>query len=108
MTEECLNSLMPQTNKNFEIIVVDNGSTDGSPKYLIKKFPKINLIQNKKNLGYAEGNNIGVKNAKGSFILILNNDVVLDKNFLKEVWKNKTKADILGVKNYYYDKKNIL
>ncbi len=108
ITEECINSLMPQINKNFEIIVVDNGSTDGSLKYLGKKFPNIKLIQNKENLGYSEGNNIGVKNSKGKFILILNNDVIVDKNFLKEIWKNKNKANILGVKNYYYNHKNIL
>ncbi len=108
MTEECLNSLMPQVNANFEVIVVDNGSTDGSVKYLKDKFSKIQLIESKENFGYAGGNNLGVKNARGNHILILNNDVVLDKNFLKEIWKNKDKADILGVKNYYYDKKNII
>lgn len=107
-TEECLNSLMPQLNKNFETILVDSASTDGSAKYLRRKFPKLKIIQSKKNLGYAGGNNLGVKNAKGNYILILNNDVVLDKNFLKEIYKNKNKADILGVKNYYYDKKDIL
>ena len=108
MTEECLNSLIPQMNKNFEIILVDNGSTDGSVEYLKKKFPKIKIIESQKNRGYAGGNNLGVKYAKGDYILILNNDIVVDKNFLREIWKNKDKAEILGVKNYYYDKKNIL
>lgn len=108
MTEKCLNSLIPQINKNFEIIIVDNASADGSPKYLRKKFPKIKLVQSKKNLGYAGGNNLGVKNAKGDYYLILNNDLIVDKNFLKEISKNKDNADILGVKNYYYNKKDIL
>ena len=108
MTEECLNSLMPQLNKNFEVLVVDNASTDGSVEYLKKKFKKIKLIRSKENLGYAGGNNLGVKKAKGNYILILNNDIILDKNFLKEIWKHKDDADILGVKNYYYDKKNII
>ena len=108
MTEECLNSLIPQINNNFEIIVVDNASTDGSVKYLKQKFSKIKIIESRENAGYAGGNNLGVKNAKGEYILILNNDIIVDKNFLQEIWKNKDKADILGVKNYYYDKKNIL
>jgi len=108
MTEECLNSLLPQITTSFEVIVVDNGSTDGSLEYLKKKFPFIKLIKNKENLGYAGGNNLGVKNAKGNYVLILNNDIVLDNNFLKEILKHKNKADILGVKNYYYDKKNTI
>lgn len=108
MTEECLNSLIPQINNNFEIIVIDNGSTDGSSKYLKKKFPKIKIIESSINRGYAGGSNLGVRNAKGNYILILNNDIILDKKFLQEIWKHKDDADILGVKNYYYDKKNIL
>jgi len=108
MTEGCLNSIMPQVNKNFEIIVVDNGSTDGSAKYIKNKFPSVNIIESPVNLGYAGGNNLGVQSVKGNYVLILNNDVIVDKNFLYEIWKNKDKADILGVKNYYYDNKNIL
>jgi GT2 family glycosyltransferase len=108
ITEACLDSIKKQTSKDYEVILIDNASTDGSSKYLKKKFPFIKLIQNKKNLGYAGGNNLGVKQVKGDYILILNNDVVLDKNFLKELWINRKKADILGVKNYYFDKKNVI
>lgn len=108
ITEECLNSIKKQTFKNYEIILVDNASTDGSLEYLKKKFPKISLIQNKENYGYAKGNNIGIKKAKGEWILILNNDIILDKNFLKELDKHKNKADILGTKNYFYDKPKII
>jgi GT2 family glycosyltransferase len=105
---ECLDSIEAQKFKNYETLVVDNASTDNSQDIVKKDFPKMRLIQNKKNKGYAGGNNEGVKKAKGRWILILNNDVVLDKNFLKELWANKNKADILGVKNYYFDKKKIL
>jgi GT2 family glycosyltransferase len=107
-TEDCIKSLNRQTLKNFEIIVVDNASSDGSVEYLKKKFPKIKIIKAKTNLGYAGGNNLGVKKTKKDFILILNNDTVLDKNFIKEMWNNKNKADILGSKNYYFDKKYLL
>jgi GT2 family glycosyltransferase len=108
ITEECLNSIKKQTFKDYEIILVDNNSTDGSSEYLKKRFPKINLIQNKENYGYAKGNNIGIKKAKGDYVLILNNDIILDKNFLKELDKHKNKADILGAKNYFYDKPKII
>lgn len=65
----------------FEIIVVDNASRDGSEEWMKqqypqKAFPNIQYIQNSKNLGYAAGNNIGIKQAKGRYILILNYDVI--------------------------------
>ena len=108
MTEECLNSLINQVDDNSEIIVVDNGSTDGSVNYLRKKFEKIIIIESKNNLGYSGGNNLGVEKSKGEYILILNNDLILDENSIKEIIKNKDNADILGFKNYYYDQKNII
>ena len=108
ITKDCLNSMKKQINKNYEIILIDNGSIDGSPEYLKKKFSFVRLVQNKENLGCSKSYNLGVKKSKGNYIMILNNDVVLDKNFLKELWKNKDKADILGVKNYFFDRKNVL
>jgi len=65
---------------NYEFIIVDNGSTDGSIEF-IKKLKKIKLIENKENLGYGKGKNIGVKHAKGEFVLLLDNDIVIN-NFL--------------------------
>ena len=108
ITSGCLKSIKNQSFKEYEIIVVDNASSDGSQEYFKKKFPKVKLIENKENLGYAGGNNIGIKKANADYILILNNDTILDKNFLEELWKERNKADILGVKNYYFDKKNLV
>ena len=108
ITEQCINSIKKQTFKDYEIIVVDNASTDGSISYLKNKFPKIKFIHNKQNLGYAGGNNVGIKKTKGEWVLILNNDTILDKNFLDELWKNRGKADILGVRNYYFNERNII
>jgi len=72
---------------NYEFIIVDNGSTDGSTAF-IKKFKKIKLIENKENLGYSKGKNIGVKNAKGKYILLLDNDILIkDKDVLNELSK---------------------
>jgi len=107
VTADCLESIKKQTFKNYEVILIDNGSTDGSSPYLKKKFPFVKLVQNKKNLGYAGGHNSGIKKAKGDYFLILNNDVVLANNFLEELWKNRKKADILGIKNYFFDKKDV-
>ncbi|MDD4156762.1 MAG: glycosyltransferase family 2 protein [Candidatus Cloacimonetes bacterium] len=61
---------------NYEFIIVDNGSIDGSIE-LIKEFEKIRLIENRENLGYSKGKNIGAREAKGEYILSLDNDILL-------------------------------
>ena len=107
VTADCIESIKKQTFKDYEVLLIDNGSTDGTVKYLKKKFPFIKLVENKKNIGYAGGHNSGISKAKADYILVLNNDVVLDKNFLQELWNNRNKADILGIKNYFYDKRDV-
>lgn len=82
---KCLSSLAQQTYKQFEIIFVDNGSKDNSVAYVKKNFPHVKIILNKKNLGFAGGNNVGYKHAKGEYILLLNNDTWVEKNFLKKI-----------------------
>lgn len=78
----CLRSLGKITYKHIEIIVVDNGSTDGSGKFVKKKFPGVRVIENSKDFGFAKGNNIGVRYAKGTHVLLLNNDTLVDPIFL--------------------------
>lgn len=81
--EECLDSVLNQTYKNMEVIVVDNASKDGSLEILRDKYmSKIMLIENDKNLGFAEGNNVAYKKANGEFIALLNNDAVADNEWL--------------------------
>jgi len=70
---------------NYEIIVVDNNSSDNSKEILIKE--KIVLIKNPENSGFAKGNNIGVKQAKGEYFLFLNSDMELIDNTLMEMFK---------------------
>ena len=76
----CLKSIYQNCSLNYEIIVIDNNSIDDSVFYLKKYFPKIRLIQNKKNYGYAKANNQGVKLAKNEFVVILNPDTQIKKN----------------------------
>ena len=59
---DCITSLENQTYKNHEIILVDNASSDSSVELVQKNFPKVHIIKNEENLGFAEGNNIGIKN----------------------------------------------
>jgi len=83
--EDCLNSLLNQSFQDFEIILVDNNSNDGSAEYLKQNFILDNmfLIESKMNLGFAGGNNLGFGHCKGEFIVLLNNDTVADKDWLK-------------------------
>ncbi len=82
LIDECLDSLSEQSYKNFEIILVDNGSTDGSSEYIAKKYPNINLLPQRNNLGFSGGVNIGIKNARGKYIALLNNDAFVDPDWL--------------------------
>lgn len=82
LLKACLPSLKKINYKNFEIILVDNGSIDNSINFTKKIFPTSKIIHNKTNLGFAKANNQAIKQAKGELILFLNNDTKVTPNFL--------------------------
>jgi len=88
---DCLNSLKKQTYKNYNVILVDNNSSDNSIKLAKKLYPKIKIIANNINCGFAKGNNLGIKealkNINVKYIACLNIDVEVDKDWLKELVK---------------------
>lgn len=76
--KDCFESIYNNCKSlDFEIIVVDNNSSDNSVEFIKNEFPNIILIESKKNLGFAGGNNLGVEYANGEYILLLNNDTIL-------------------------------
>jgi len=79
----CLKALSEQTFKDFEILTIDNASTDGSLEYIQEFFPWVKIIKSEKNLGFAKAHNQIISWTKGDYVLLLNQDVVLDKNFLQ-------------------------
>ena len=83
---DCCESVVKTNYDNFEIIVVDNASEDKSYIKCKEKFESIHLIENEKNLGYCEGNNVGIKSAKGEFIVILNPDTTVEPDWLNELF----------------------
>jgi len=83
--EMCLSSLFSQTYDDFEVILVDNGSWDGSSEYVEEKFPRVRIVRNEENLGFAGGVNSGIRQARGEKILTLNNDTKADKEFIKSL-----------------------
>ena len=81
----CVESIFKTKYDNFEVIVVDNSSKDDSHNKCKEKFGKIRLIENEENLGYCEGNNVGIRQAKGNFLVILNPDTVVEPTWLQEL-----------------------
>jgi GT2 family glycosyltransferase len=79
----CLQSIFDGTHSiSFEVIVSDNGSTDGSPERIRRTFPTVRVIENGANLGFAKGNNVGIKACTGEYILILNPDTIVHNQIL--------------------------
>ena len=83
--DDCLGALAGQTLRNFEVILVDNGSADGSAAYVREMYPWVTLVELPDNAGFAEGNNRGLEVAHGEFIVTLNNDTKVDPRFLEEL-----------------------
>ena len=100
--EQCVLSVQSALSSiDSEIIVVDNNSSDDSCEMVKKHFPTVKLIQNKENLGFSKGNNIGVDLAKGEYVCILNPDtVVAEDTFLKTLAfaKKQKELGIIGCK----------
>jgi GT2 family glycosyltransferase len=96
--KKCLNSVKNQKIPYYEVIIVDNASTDGSVEYLKNNYPEFTLIVNKENLGFATAVNQGIKSSKGEYIFLLNNDTELEvkciSNLINCIEKDET---IFGV-----------
>ncbi|HKI79601.1 MAG TPA: glycosyltransferase family 2 protein [Ignavibacteriaceae bacterium] len=106
----CLSSLEKFTsNLNYEVIVVDNNSTDGDIAEIVNNYQNACLIKNSKNLGYAVANNIGAERAEGKYLLILNNDIIFIENSIKKVFdfvENKSGEVVVGCRLLNKDKSN--
>jgi GT2 family glycosyltransferase len=80
---ECLKCIEEQTYRNFDLYIVDNNSTDNSIAIIKKRFPECKIIAQKQNLGFGKAHNLIIDEANSEYILILNQDVFLDKNYLE-------------------------
>jgi hypothetical protein len=74
-----------QSYHNFEVIFVDNKSTDGSVQHVKSNYPWIEVVQNSDNFGFAKGNNIGARHANGAYLIFLNNDTIVDRKWLENL-----------------------
>lgn len=107
--QECVGSLRESSFKDFEIILVDNGSSDGSVAFLKEAYPEVKLLELGKNLGLSIASNRGVELAKGKYLFFFNNDTVADRELLAELVRNMesdSSIGICGCKTLTYDGAN--
>lgn len=86
----CVESVLKTNYSNIEVLVVDNASKDQSHLKCKEKFDKIHIIENKENLGYCEGNNVGMRHANGDFVVVLNPDTIVSPNWITELFSAYT------------------
>jgi GT2 family glycosyltransferase len=79
----CLNALRAQSFREFQAVLVDNGSTDGSIEYVEEQFPEVHVIALPENLGFCGGNNLGIKATSGEYVALLNNDTEVTPEWLR-------------------------
>jgi len=99
-TRKCIESIMAHTRLPFELVIVDNNSTDGTRSYLKnlqRKYENVHVIFNKENRGFGAGNNQGAELAKGQYLLFLNNDVLVYENWLETLVASIEKDDRIGM-----------
>jgi GT2 family glycosyltransferase len=103
----CLTSLMTQTLRNVEIVLVDNASTDDTLALLERQAPHLPLIRNERNLGFAGGMNAGIRAAHAPLLVLVNQDVVLDPRCLEQIalaFAEDQRVGAVGAKLYYPDR----
>lgn len=107
--KDCIKSIIQNTNYPwYEIVVVDNASSDGTIDFLKKNFPTVRIVANEKNLGNTEGINICIESAKGNYVFILDNDTEVTKGWLTEIVrlaKSDPSIGICGSLPFWYDYK---
>ena len=84
-------------NDKMEVIVIDNASKDDEATEIEKKFPYVSVIRSKKNLGYAGGNNLGIKTAKGKYLFIINNDTIFKDFYVQSLIERLESSSDIGI-----------
>lgn len=107
--DDCFNSLRQQTFTDFEILLVDNGSTDGTQEYVREKYPEVKLLELDRNYGFTGACNAGWQAASGEFIILLNNDTEVDPNWLAEIvsaFQRRPDVGIVASKMLLFDRRD--
>jgi GT2 family glycosyltransferase len=111
LTCALIDSLQKVTYPNVEIVVVDNGSPEDATPIITERYPEVTFVRSDKNLGFAGGNNLGIKASKGKYLLFLNNDTEVDPGFLEplvNLFETNPQAGVASSKLIYYNSDNII
>jgi len=109
--DDCLNSLRQQTFKDFEIVLVDNGSQDGSVAYLQEHYPEVRIIELPDNQGFCKPNNLVMEQTRNPYICLLNNDTKLDPECLAALVQTMEEGPQIGIcdaKQLFFDQQDII
>ena len=106
--EKCIDSIFSQNfdREKYQLLIIDNNSTDETRELIKKKYPDLNLIVNKKNYGFGKANNIGINSTNSKYVVLLNQDSYVEKDWLKELVNSmKENPDVAccGAKEISYD-----
>lgn len=108
--QECIRSICAQSYQDYELIIIDDCSTDGSREFLLQQYNSDQLLLNEVNLGYCGGANLGIRNTMGEYVLILNPDIILHPDFLTSIIEAVERDHLIGIatgKLLRFDKKTL-
>jgi GT2 family glycosyltransferase len=111
VTEDFLKSVQKITYPNYEVIIVDNASKENSCPYIKKHYPWVKCLRSEENLGFAGGNNLGIRNAKGDYFMLINNDTEVDHGFLEPLVNamiENPKIGMVGSKVRFFNKPDMI
>ena len=111
MLEICLESLVAQSFTDFNIIVVDNGSTDGSTDFVRNNYPQVKIIELSRNYGFSGAVNLGIRHSCQDWVLLLNNDIEMDHHCvekLTEIIKSEPTQRMFALKMCSFDQRTVL
>jgi hypothetical protein len=113
LLDACLDAVLSQSGPSFEVILVDNGSTDGSAGHVRNHYPKVRIVDAGSNLGFSGGTNLGVEIARGGLIVLLNNDTIVEPGWIAGLVAAAAPADVaivsslvltVGIPARYYER----
>ncbi len=107
----CLDAALAQTVSSCEVVVVDNGSTDGSADFVAANYPQVRILRREENLGFAAATNLGIRNTQGDYVATLNNDTEAEPTWLEGLVETMDSAPDVGMcasKLLFYDRRNVI
>jgi len=108
---ECLPAVLAQDYPRFEVVVVDNGSSDGTITWIREHYPEVHILRNPTNVGFALANNQGIRNTDGDYVVTLNNDTVPEPGWLQalvDAVETSPEVGMVASQIRFYDRPDIL